>query len=68
MHGNPRKHGLSNNDFIKSIVCSWINQEEIIAEEFEVQSEIPAPIRKRKLDLSSSLPVSTMTSDKALQG
>ena len=53
MHDNPRKHILSN-DFRKAMVCVCINTEKYSAEEFEVQSEIPAPRRKRKLKLSSS--------------
>ena len=45
MHVNPRKHRLSH-DFRKAMACAWINSEKYRSEEFEVQSEIPAPIRK----------------------
>ena len=51
--------------FRKEIACAWINPKKYNVEEFEVYSEIPAPRRKRRLDLSSSCLVSTMTSDRA---
>ena len=54
MHGTPMKHILSHHDFINAIEFVWIDPEKYNAGEFDVQSEIPAPRRKIKLDLSSS--------------
>ena len=38
-------------DFIKEISCVWVNPEKYSAEGFEVQSDIPSPRRKIKLEL-----------------
>ena len=68
MHGNPKKHRLSHQDFRKSILCAWIKTEKYSSEKFEVQSEILSLRRKRKLDLSSYCSVSIMKPDRAWKG
>ena len=50
-------------DFIKEISCVWVNPEKYSAEGFEVQSDIPSPRRKIKLELSSSCSVFKTTPD-----